>query len=110
MANEIRNSANLVIVSGESLQFELPPGGSSNRIWYWRGDDSAYGTRSVVYRGSGVGLGNANNNRQELANLIVNNPSGNNIFNLNGNLIRIELSAGMDSYNYTLRTQARSRN
>ena len=48
---------------------------------------------------------------QELANLIINNPDGNSIFSLDSSgLLRIELSAGKNNYNYTLINQVRPRN
>lgn len=119
MVNEIRGGGNFTVVSGDSVQLELPPGGAPNRVWYWRGDDGTYGSRNTLFRGTGAGLGNANNNRQELANLIVDNPSGNNIFiDAGGNLYTIELTVrpkptepeSSGNRSYTSRTQARPRN
>jgi prepilin-type N-terminal cleavage/methylation domain-containing protein len=104
ISNEIRGAGNLAVSSGgESVGFELSPGGPSNRFWYWR-------SNAVIYRGRGVDLAVANSAPHELANLIINNPDGNNIFILNSGLLRIELSAGKNNYNYTLISQVRSRN
>ena len=110
MVNEIRQGGNLVPGAGDRLQFELPSGDGSNRIWYWRGDGGNYGNMSMMFRGRGADLGNANDNRQELANLIVDNPSGNNIFKLIGDLLTIELTTNKEGRNYTLRSQVRPRN
>ena len=103
MSNEIRGAGNLTVPSGK-LGFELPPGGAPNRFWYWRDG-------SVIYRGQGVDLVAAGTAAQELANLIINNPDGNSIFSLDSSgLLRIELSAGKNNYNYTLINQVRPRN
>ena len=110
MVNEIRGAGNFNIVSAERVQFELPPGGPSNRVWYWRGDGGSYGSRSTIFRGRGAGLGNANLNRQELANLIADNPGGSNIFNLNIGVVTLELTVKKGNSSYTLRSQARPRN
>ena len=104
MSNEIRGGGNLTVSpTGGSLGFELPPGGVANRFWYWRDG-------SVIYRGRGGDLAAAASASQELANLIINNPDGSNIFILNNGLLRIELSAGKNNHNYTLINQVRSRN
>lgn len=125
MGNEIRQGGNVVVGSeswgAESvvrLQFELPPGGANNRVRYFRGNGASFGPTSALYRKSGAGLGPPAD-RQELANLIVDNPSGNNIFiDVGGGLYRIELTVrpkptqpeGPGNRSYTLRNQVRPRN
>lgn len=104
ISGEIRGAFNLAVSpGGESLGFELAPGGPANRFWYWRAG-------SVLYRGQGADLAAAGSASQELANLIIDNPDGSDIFILNGGLLRIELSAGKNSRDYTLISQARLRN
>lgn len=115
MANELRQRGNIVIWdAGGTVSSQMP----ANFVWYWRGDGGAFGNTAVIYRGTGVTKADANTNRQELANLIVNNTSGNDILSLAGSLLTIELTVrpqpiqadGPGNHNYTLRTQARPRN
>ncbi|OGX26658.1 MAG: hypothetical protein A3J51_00445 [Omnitrophica WOR_2 bacterium RIFCSPHIGHO2_02_FULL_45_21] len=110
MTNEIRQGGNFTVVSGDRVQFEFSPGGPTRRVWYWRGDGGTYGQTQIIYRGAGAGLGAANGNRQELANFIVDNSSGNPIFALAGGRVTIELTASKESKSYSLRTQVRPRN
>lgn len=110
MSNEVRGAGNVSVVSGDRLRFELPPGGVANRVWYWRGDGVVFGDRDKIYRGVGSGINQANGNRKELVNLIIDNPTGNNIFTNTGNLYTIELTLQRDNHSYTLRTKVRPRN
>lgn len=128
MANEIRQGGAPVTISGgggERIRFRPSPGPPAPFVWYWRGntpsDGTGFGDRNFIYRGEGTGLGGlggAYNVRQQLANFIVANPSGNNIFtNAGGGLYTIELTVNPKSGpppptsgNYTLRTQVRVRN
>ncbi len=113
MTNEIRSTNSNANVVGGNMWFELNPGGPANRVWYWRGDDAALGTIDIIYRGIGAAIGNANTNRQEIVNFIVNNPSGNPIFQVHpadNNLYIIELSVQKNDQFYTLTTQVRARN
>lgn len=110
MVNEIRGGGNLSVLPGERVWFELPPGGPLNRVWYWRGNGGVFGSRSIIFRGPGTGWGNANNNRQELVNLIVDNPTGNDVFRVISNLYIIELTVEKDGQQYTLRSQVKQRN
>lgn len=125
MSNEIRQGGNVVVGSeswgGESvnrIQFELPPGGPANRVRYWRGNGLSFGNTTTLYRKTGPGLGPPSLT-QELANFIVDNPSGNNIFiGGGGSLYRFELTVrpkptqpeGPGNRSYTLRNYVRPRN
>ncbi len=118
MVNEMRQGSNFSVFAS-TLQFELPPGGAPNRVWYWRGDGATYGNADILFRGAGASLNNANSVRQELSNFIVTNPSGNGIFASAGaTLYTIELTvrpkpaeaASSKNQNYTLRTMSRQRN
>ena len=116
MSNEIKGGGSFTVVSSDTAQFDLPTG---ERVWYWRGDGGTYGETRIIYRGVGAGFGAANGNRQELANFIVPNPSGNNTFtDAGGGLYAIELTTrpnpaapvGEGNRNYALRTRVRPRN
>ncbi|OGX26706.1 MAG: hypothetical protein A3J51_03655 [Omnitrophica WOR_2 bacterium RIFCSPHIGHO2_02_FULL_45_21] len=118
MANELRGRGNILIWdAGGALSSQLPAD-VVDVVWYWRGEGGAFGNSDVIYRGSGLTKANANTNRQELANLIVDNTSGNDIFNILDGLLTIELTLrpqpaqAENLYNrdYTLRTQLRARN
>lgn len=109
MISEIRQGGNITILPPDRLHIELDTDGNNiadTRVWYWRGDAGNYGDSSVIFRGTGVNLDTANNNRQELANFVSNN----NIFNLDGNLLTIELTTSKETRTYTLRSQVRPRN
>lgn len=125
MANEIRQGgAPLTITGGgERLSFRPYPGPPTALVWYWRGNTASdllgLGDRTFFYRGVGATIGAAYLVRQQLANFIVVNPSGNPIFtNAGGGLYTIELTLrpqptlaiGSDNRNYTLTTQVRVRN
>ena len=116
MTNEIINGGSVNVVSGDRLRFQLIINGTLQTAWYWRGDGGTYGSTSSIFRGIcaiGGGLGNANSNRQELANFVVNNPSTNTIFRSHSslpNLYIIELTVAQNNRSYTLRTQVRPRN
>lgn len=110
MSNEIRGGGDFTVVSADRAQFDLPTG---EMVWYWRGDAGTYGDSRIIYRGVGAGLGVANGNRQELANFIVDNPSGNAIFRQHpsiSNLYIIELTVEKNNKQYTLRSQVSPRN
>jgi len=110
MISEIRQGGNITILPPDRLHIELDTDGNNiadTRVWYWRGDAGNYGDSSVIFRGTGVNLDTANNNRQELANFIVDNPSGNNMFNSG---LFIELTTAKETRTYTLRSQVRPRN
>ena len=102
----------IVIISPDRMWIELDTNGDNvcdTRVWYWRGDAGNYGDSSVIFRGTGVtgvDLDTANTTRQELANFVSNN----NIFNLDGNLLTIELTTSKETRTYTLRSQVRPRN
>jgi prepilin-type N-terminal cleavage/methylation domain-containing protein len=127
IVREVRQAGNVEVTSksigGEStnvLRFELPPGGPANRVWYWRGNGGGLGDRDKIYRGRGANIVVANSNRQELANFIVTNPSGNSIFDYDysGRVVTIELTVrpdpnqpvGIGNQDYTLRSRVRPRN
>ncbi len=70
MTNEIRMGESFVVSNG-NLNFNTP---YDNNIWYWRGDGAGLGSNNILYRGTGVTIALANNNRQEIAEFIVDNP------------------------------------
>ncbi len=83
MVNEIRQGSNIdtsppgPIASGRGIRFRPFPGPPSPFVWYWRGNGGVTGNINILYRGTGAnfgGPGGADTNRQELANLVVNNP------------------------------------
>lgn len=125
IANELRNGANISTPGGDRVRFELSPGGSATRIWYWRGntasDTTGRGNRNFLYRGPGTNINAAYNNRQQLANFIVGNPppASDPIFANAGGLITITLTVRPNpalpptapgNRDYTLRTRVRVRN
>jgi len=107
--------------SGNRINFSLDTDGDyvpDSQFWYWRGDDATEGSASTIYRGSGASFIIANNNRKELANLIVSNPSGNPIFNEAGDILEIEITvrpdpdsvASVENSDFTLRSMVRPLN
>lgn len=117
ISNEIREAGNLNLVSAERISFDLDTNqddAPDAKVWYWRGntnfDTSGLGNRSYLYRGVGNNINQAYLNRQQLADFIINNPSGNSIFQLSGNLLTVEISSSKDKRRYILRTAARARN
>jgi len=95
-------------------EFTSPPQFLSPIIWYWRGDTASdltsYGDSGVIYSGRGNNLTEAYAVRQQIANFIVDNPSGNAIFQKSGNLITIEITVESGGKRYTLKSQVRPRN
>lgn len=82
-------------------------------IYYWRGNGGVYGGSNVLFRGTGSDLSSAYASRKELTNLIINNASGNSIFNVavsNGNLVTIELTIQKGNRSCALKSKARPRN
>ncbi len=146
MTNEIRStipspppvklpaSARLQIqAGGERVSFGIDTDGDftpDTTVWYWRGntasDATGLGDSTYIYRGTVAGLGAAinaaYNNRKQLANFIVTNPSGNDIFSypvpLDTSFVIIELTVrpnplqpqGRDNFNYAARTRVKIRN
>jgi len=107
MSNEIRGAGQILIPppDGGQLEFRTDP------------DNNGFPPyRTIDYQKTGAVLQRRWRQSggwqpwQELANLIINNPSGNNIFTKNGSLITIELTVEEDSRQYTLKTQVRLRN
>lgn len=111
MVNEMRQGTGFIIAGSGSNQVSFTLSGGT--IWYWRGntasDTTSAGDRSYLYRGTGT-FGNAYANRQQLANFITDNPSGNSIFTLANGTIRIELTANASGKPYTVRTAVLQRN
>ncbi len=116
--------------SGQRVSFGIDTDADNSPdtlVWYWQGntasDTTGFGDRTYLYRGIGNTINVAYNARQQLANFIVNNPSGNDIFSFIGpppdrSYLIIELTLrpnpsaaeGPGNRNYTLRTQVRPRN
>lgn len=94
MTNEIRNGGS-VYVYGDRVQFVL----NGSWVSYWR-------TGSTIFRG----LGWFPSSGSELANFVVNSPSGS-LFRDSGlGSYIIELTVAQNNRSYTLRTQVRPRN
>jgi prepilin-type N-terminal cleavage/methylation domain-containing protein len=111
MSNEIRQARATTVsvgLGGNRLRFRIDPDADGNppfrQIEYRR-----QGT--VLYRRWGQIPGVWQPYR-ELANLIINNPSGNQIFNWDAitQVLTIELTVERNNRRYTLRTQVRPRN
>ncbi len=88
-------------------------------IYYWIGNGGVWGDSDKLYRGEGNNRPQANANRQEAVNFLVDpNPSGNYIFDLSSGVLTIELTVRPDPDNppdggnqdYTLRSKMRPRN
>ncbi|MFH1768625.1 MAG: prepilin-type N-terminal cleavage/methylation domain-containing protein [Candidatus Omnitrophota bacterium] len=102
--------------------------GPEIRVWYWRGfsvGSNNYGDPDKLYRGADnnpIEAGRqqsfieADQNRRELANFIVDNPidggtgSPYPIFDQSGGITQFWLTVSLDSKSYTLRSQIRGRN
>ncbi len=117
ISNEIREAGNLNVVAAEQLSFELDTNqdyAADVKVWYWRGntnsDTVGLGNRNYLYRGVGSNINQAYINRQQLADFMINNPSGNGIFQASGNFLTIEITASKDKRQYALRTAVRTRN
>lgn len=113
MTNEIRRSSGSSAVLSQitspvdGVKFELPPGGASVEVRYWRGDGATYGDSAIIYRGTGSGLGNANSSRKELINLI---DCTNTIFSVNSGTVTIDFTVKKDNRSFRLRSAVRGRN
>ena len=111
MSNEIRRA--------RATTVSVALGGNRLRFWIDPDADAHPPFRQVEYRRQGTVLyrrwrqsGGFWQPYQELANLIINNPSGNQIFNWNAitKIITIELTAEKNNKRYALTTQVRPRN
>lgn len=127
MVNEIRQgwsvsllppAASPPFATGRIISF-YPYSGAFSRVWYWRGNGGNNGDVNIFYRGEGMTFTTANTFREELANLIVDNPGTSRIFfDPSPGLYTIELTvrprptlpAGRENHDYTLRTKVRVRN
>lgn len=127
MVNEIRQGWDVSLLPpawsppftlGRIISF-YPFFGVMYRVWYWRGNGGSAGSVNILYRGFGPDFALANTFREELANLIVDNSSANQIFvNPGPKLYTIELTVrprptlptGRENRDYTLRTKVRPRN
>ena len=111
MANEIRRApaSSIAVITSpvDGVKLELPPGGASYEVRYWRGDGSTYGDSSIIYRGMGSGIGNANSARKELVNLI---DGAGSIFNVSGGSVTIDFTVKKGNSSFRLKTAARPRN
>lgn len=117
MANDSRQGGNLSLVDNRTISLDLDQDGDGTaeiKVWFWRGDTAqdavANGNRDFFYRGSGNSITEAYASRQQLANFITDNPSGNPVFSLASGLLLAELSATHAGRNYSLRTALRQRN
>ena len=102
MSNEVRSALNIITPSmhenGNELKFNI-------------------GTRTIDYQENGAVLqrrwrqgAGGWHPWEDLADFVVPNPDGNNIFTRNGKLITIELTVEKNNRQYTLRTEVRARN
>ena len=112
MANEIRRapagSVSQITSPVDGVKLELPPGGPSYEVRYWRGyTGGTYGEADIIYRGQGSGMGNANSARKELVNQI---DCLNTIFSVSGGLVTIDFTVKKGNSSFRLKTAARPRN
>ncbi|MDD4907948.1 MAG: type II secretion system protein [Candidatus Omnitrophica bacterium] len=117
MGTELKQAGNITTPASDRAKFDLDTDGDNaadTTVWYWRGNSSADGTglgdSTYLYRGIGSGIGQAVAVRQQLANFVINNPSGNNIFDQSSGLVTIELTTSKGTRSYTARTMVRPRN
>jgi prepilin-type N-terminal cleavage/methylation domain-containing protein len=98
---------------GTRINFDPYPG-FMQPVWYWRGNSASdltgLGDSTFLYRGVGGTILQAYLQRQQLANFVADNPSGNDIFAVNSGLVTIELTVNKAGRNYTLRSRVRTRN
>lgn len=106
---------------GTRIKFGLDTDGDGSgdtQVFYWQGNGASFGDTDKIYRGIGNNINAANSNRQEVANFIVTNPSGNDIFSESGGLITVELTvrpdpstvAGSANQDFTVVSRVRVRN
>lgn len=109
IANEIRrapsSSISQITSPVNGLKLELPSGGPSYEVRYWRGDAGGYGDADIIYRGQGSGIGNANSARKELINLVDSSS-----FSVSGSLVTIDFTVKKENNSFRLKTAARPRN
>jgi len=142
LSNEIRqgNGASTGVTNAGGVKAKcrtqiysvIDPGAQNGRIWYWRGEQQGgnnYGDPSIIYRGMDINpvlasqpqsFQEANGNRKELCNYVVDNPNGDEIFtDMGGGVYRIEISVRPDparpntiegNKDFTLRTYVHPRN
>ncbi len=118
ISNEIRATDTVnVLAGGDRLWFNLDTNSdniSDTQVWYWRGDSGSdtagLGDRTYLYRGTGNNINQAYLSRQQLANFIIDNSNGNDIFVDAGGLLTVELTASKNNRNYNLRNKIRTRN
>ena len=108
MSNEVREAGNTSISiygSGNELKFDIDPD-----------NDGSPPFRTIDYQKNGTILrrrwkqGADRHAWEDLANFVVSNPDGNDIFTINDNLITIELTVEKNGRQYTLKTEVRARN
>ncbi|MFA5363019.1 MAG: prepilin-type N-terminal cleavage/methylation domain-containing protein [Candidatus Omnitrophota bacterium] len=99
IVNELRNAKSSSVSvenSGTSIRF-LWAGqtSSSDRVWYWIGnqdDDGTFrGDKAILYRGTGTNLNSAYDERTELANFVANAEIGTDVFDKSGDEVTITL-------------------
>ena len=117
MGTELKQAGNITTPASDRIKFDLDTNGDNapdTTVWYWRGnttsDGSGLGDSTYLYRGVGNGIGQAVAARQQLANFITDNLSGNNIFDQSSGLVTIELSTHKGTRSYTAKTKIRPRN
>jgi Tfp pilus assembly protein PilW len=117
MGTELKQAGNVTTPASDRVKFDLDTNGDNapdTTVWYWRGnsasDGSGLGDSTYLYRGVGNGIGQAKAVRQQLANFVTDNPSGNNIFSQSGGVVTIELTTQKGTRSYTARTEVRPRN
>lgn len=117
MSSEIRAGGNLSVSSPTRVSFEVDTNGDfvlDTKIWYWRGntasDASGVGSNRYLYRGVGNNINQAYSQRQQLADFITNNISGNGNFIFNSGLLTIELTTLNQKASFNLRTAVRPLN
>jgi len=117
MSAEIRAGGNLAVSSADRVSFEIDTDGDSSldtKVWYWRGntssDSTGLGKNSYLYRGLGNNINQAYSQRQQLADFITNNTSGNGNFVFNSGFLTIELTTLNQKASFNLRTAVRPLN
>lgn len=117
MGTELKQAGNVTTPASDRVKFDLDTNGDGapdTTVWYWRGnntsDSNGLGDQTYIYRGIGNGIGQAVAVRQQLANFIINNPSGNNIFSQSSGVVTIEVTTQKGTRSYTARTEVRPRN
>ncbi len=114
---ELRQGGNVNTPSGDRVKFDIDTDGDNDddtTVWYWRGnttsDGSGNGDQTFLYRGTGSGLGQARAVRQQVANLIIDNPSGANTFSDSSGVVTMEITTSKGTRSFTIKTKVRTRN